>query len=270
MVVQFLNMFAEVGYNNGRLYVNRTVWDVKAHTDDFADFAAEIANLPNWLAQLVRQQWVARRAADESQLYNMRDEAARLKPYIDRLQPWAYTAWQKTMGLAGGSGAAILRRIMKRCDSVRDCEQWAETFLAAWALSSVPERVLARIERAARGQDIMPQLKRGVVRPPLSIFFQRLPPNFSPPPLKRAARSASEFCGNYPLDGIKYFRPDVQVDIQCPVCLCEHSIDISESGIGYPESQTSLYYECQCGARLVLDLDIRMKSCISVLDVRRS
>lgn len=65
--------------------------------------------------------------------------------------------------------------------------------------------------------------------------------------------------GKYKTETIKYFRADVILLFQCPLCGLSIDINAADGFIEYPEEKmTRGDIECDCGAILALEMQISM------------
>ncbi len=76
-----------------------------------------------------------------------------------------------------------------------------------------------------------------------------------------------EYKGKYPLDGIKYFRPEgIEFEIKCPKCGNVISMNAGDDFIEYPkETQRIDWIECEkCEEEIQIDVDIKLECTVII------
>ncbi len=71
--------------------------------------------------------------------------------------------------------------------------------------------------------------------------------------------------GIYPLDEIKYFKPEqATCTIACPECMQHVWLDIGDGMVEYPADTQRATINCDCGHEFEVDINIKLKYKIKV------
>ncbi len=88
---------------------------------------------------------------------------------------------------------------------------------------------------------------------------------------KKWGKNMQKLKGIYPLDGIKYFRPEKATClIACPECCKGLFLDIGDGMVEYPADTQRATINCDCGHEFGVDVEIKLKYKIKVVVITQT